>query len=193
MASEQKRKFDPSSIKLPALVRFDAIFLPDSLHKARVIASTFAFHDAKNIRFLGDRQWDDGQNRRSIADKFLNGARVPVPVNGRYLDHLLFNLGYSQKTIPLDLERQVFDAFILARQAHYLAAGVNGALMISSLKEKTWKLEGTTHMSGMTLKGEPVTQYGLASYQNGVVSERLPSWVGAEWVDRISKSKSRSN
>jgi tetratricopeptide (TPR) repeat protein len=176
-AFEQKRKFDPSEIKLPALVRFDALFLPDSLRKARVISSTFAFQDARHIRFLGDKQWAEGDRRRSIADEFLNGSRVPYPVDGRYLNHLLLNLEVRDPQFQLDIERQVFDALILTRQAHYLAGGVNGHVMARRLRNTDWKVEGTTHISGVTALGEPLTQYTLRAYSNGALVMDLPDWT----------------
>lgn len=175
-ALEQKRKFDPSEVKLPALVRFDALFLPDSLRKARVISSTFAFQDARHVRFLGDKQWAEGDRRRSIADEFLNGSRVPYPTEGRYLNHLLLNLGVRDPQFQLDLERQVFDALILTRQAHYLAGGLNGHKMAERLRKTDWKVEGTTHISGVSTLGEPQTQFSLRAYSNGAMVMDLPAW-----------------
>lgn len=177
-ALEQKRKFDPSEVKLPALVRFDALFLPDSLQKARVISSTFAFQDARHVRFLGDKHWAEGDRRRSIADEFLNGSRVPYPTEGRYLNHLLLNLGVRDPQFHLDLERQVFDALILTRQAHYLAGGLNGHRMAERLRKTGWKVEGTTHISGVSALGEPLTQFSLRAYSNGAMVMDLPAWNG---------------
>lgn len=185
----QKRKFDPAEVKLPPIVRFDALFVPDSLRRARVIASTFAFLDAKNLRFIGDRQWSDGDNRRSIADDFLNGARAPVAISGKYLSHLVLNLGgipdNPRAAAGLDLERQVFDAFLLARQGHFLAGGLNGNLMARGLKEKTWHLEGTTVISGVSPSGEPLTKYELQAFLNGGLTSVLPTWSGETWQEDL--------
>jgi hypothetical protein len=186
----EKRKFDPAEVKLPPIIRFDALFVPDSLRRARVIASTFAFLDAKNLRFVGDRQWSERDNRRSIADDFLNGARAPVATPGKYLGHLVLNLGgipeNPRAAIGMDLERQVFDAFLLARQGHFLAGGLNGNLMVRGLKEKTWNLEGTTLISGISPSGEPLTKFELKAFVNGGLIADLPPWSGEKWQEDLA-------
>ena len=186
----EKRKFDPAEVKLPPIIRFDALFVPDSLRRARVIASTFAFLDAKNLRFVGDRQWSEGDNRRSIADDFLNGARAPVATPGKYLGHLVLNLGgipeNPRAAIGMDLERQVFDAFLLARQGHFLAGGLNGNLMVRGLKEKTWNLEGTTLISGISASGEPLTKFELKAFINGGLTADVPPWTGEKWQEDLA-------
>jgi hypothetical protein len=186
----EKRKFDPAEVKLPPIVRFDALFVPDSLRRARVIASTFAFLDAKNLRFVGDRQWSENDNRRSIADDFLNGARAPVATPGKYLGHLVLNLGgipeNPRAAIGMDLERQVFDAFLLARQGHFLAGGLNGNLMVRGLKEKTWNLEGTTLISGLSPSGEPLTKFELKAFVNGGLTSDVPPWSGETWQEDLA-------
>ncbi len=186
----EKRKFDPAEVKLPPIIRFDALFVPDSLRRARVIASTFAFLDAKNLRFVGDRQWSEGDNRRSIADDFLNGARAPVATPGKYLGHLVLNLGgipeNPRAAIGMDLERQVFDAFLLARQGHFLAGGLNGNLMVRGLKEKTWNLEGTTLISGISPSGEPLTKFELKAFINGGLTADVPPWSGETWKEDLA-------
>lgn len=175
-AREEKRKFDPSEVKLPALVRFDALFLPDSLQNARVISSTFAFHDAPSIRYLGDFQWANGDRRPSIADEFLNGSRIPVPAEGKYLNHLLVNLGITDPQYKLDIERQVFDALILIRQGHYLAKGLAGEELMRALKIKNWTVQGASQISGISDSGEPLTRFQLRSYARGALSTHLPDW-----------------
>jgi ABC-type branched-subunit amino acid transport system substrate-binding protein len=191
LAASQKRKFDPAAVKLPARVRFDGIFVPDTLQRARVIASTFAFFEARGLRFLGDRQWATTENRRSMADDFILGARVPVLMAGRYSKHLAANLGlpplegdFLQGS--LDLERQVFDALLLARQGQYLANGLNGFEMIRGLKEKTWKLDGTSQISGVTPTGEPRTDFGMRAFRSPGLTPDLPVWTGEGWQESLA-------
>lgn len=192
-AASERRKFDPSEVKLPALVPFDGIFVPDTLRRARIIASTFAYFEARGLRFLGDRQWSTTDSRKSMADEFVSGARVPVPLMGRYGLHLLTNLGIvSPRGLPehvppsLDLERQVFDSLLLSRQGQYLANGLNGYEMVSRLRSQNWKLEATTRISGVTASGEPVTDFALRAFRQGALSDDLPSWSGETWREDLA-------
>ncbi len=173
-AQAEKRKFDPSQIKLPAFVRFDALFVPDSLSRAKVISSTFAFFEAKNIRFLGDRSWGEGGGKSSLADQFLNYGRVPMLISGSFLSHLRRDLAQAEGN--LDLERQAFDSLVLVRQAQYKASGANGKRMVESLREPAFQVDATSRYGAVDDRGEPAAKFKLWAYKNGKLNAELEPW-----------------
>ncbi len=166
-AAQEKRKFDPSSIKAPAVVPFNALFVPDSLDRVRLIANTFAFFDARTIRFLGDRTWQEAGGRQSVADQFLNGARVPVPKSGSFLPFLRRELSAGESV--LDIERQAFDSLLLARTAHYKSGGNNPAKLVLAMQEKDFAADGASKYGPLEESGEPQIQFEISQYYNGSV------------------------
>ena len=174
-AQAEKRKFDPSEVKLPPRITFDALFIPDALSKVKVISSTFAFNDAKNVNYLGDKFWAEGVGRSSLADQFLNGSRIPALSTGSFLSHLRREIGVNDG--PLDLERQSFDALVFIRQAQYKASGGNGPKMLKSMRSADWTAEGTSVFSGPVDKyGEPSARMFLYGYKGGKLSPELEPW-----------------
>jgi hypothetical protein len=175
-AAQEKRKFDPTSIKAPAFVPFNALFVPDSLDRVRLIANTFAFFDARTIRFLGDRTWQEAGGRQSVADQFLNGARVPVPKSGAFLAYLRRELSAGESV--LDIERQAFDSLLLARTAQYKSAGNNPARIAAALQDKDFSADGASKYGAVDESGEPMIQFEISQYHNGIVLS--PNSVSAE-------------
>lgn len=56
-AHKNKVAFRPENIKLPAIVDFDALLVPDNFKSVRHIAKLLKFYGAKNVRLIGDQQW----------------------------------------------------------------------------------------------------------------------------------------
>lgn len=166
-AAQEKRKFDPASIKAPAYVPFNALFVPDSLDRVRLIANTFAFFDARNVRFLGDRTWQEAGGRQSIADQFLNGAKVPVPKSGSFLPYLRRELLAGESV--MDIERQAFDSLLLARTAQYKAGGNNPAKLAAVMQARDFSADGAGKYGPVDVTGEPTIQFEITQYYNGNV------------------------
>ncbi|MEY3901152.1 MAG: hypothetical protein RL189_458 [Pseudomonadota bacterium] len=166
-AAQEKRKFDPSTIKAPANVPFSALFVPDSLDRVRLIANTFAFFDARSVRFLGDRTWQEAGGKQSIADQFLNGARVPVPTSGAFLPFLRRELSAGDSV--LDIERQAFDSLLLARTAQYKAGGNNPAKLAMAMQAQDFSADGASKYGPVDVSGEPSIQFEITQYYNGSV------------------------
>lgn len=177
-AEAEKRKFDPNEVKLQAKITFDALFIPESLSKVKFISSTFAFHDARSIHYLGDRTWADGVGKASIADQFLNGSRVPLLATGSFLSHLRSDLGQFEGA--LDLERQAFDALIFVRQGQYRVAGNNSGKIAQAMHATDWNAEGTAFYGKVDALGEPLTRMNLVNYKNGRLTPELMSWQSAQ-------------
>jgi ABC-type branched-subunit amino acid transport system substrate-binding protein len=166
-AAAEKRKFDPSQIKAPAFVPFSALFVPDSLDRVRLIANTFAFFEARSVRFLGDRTWQEAGGRASVADQFLNGARVPVQRSGAFLSYLRRELAAGENV--LDFERQAFDSLLLTRTAQYKAGGNNPAKLVGSLRAPDFSADGAGRYGSVDSSGEPMMEFEMAQYYNGSV------------------------
>jgi hypothetical protein len=173
-ALQEKKRFDPKRVILPPLLPYDALFVPEALGKSRVIASTFAYFGVENARMLGDRQWLEGLGRTSIADPFMNGARIPVPLEGDFLQFLIRDLSTSSHNI--DLERQVFDALILLRTAQFKSGGNVGARLVRALHSIDMSARGTMVFGPVDSSGEPSVQFHLMNYHNGRVSVGLAPW-----------------
>ncbi|NBO38788.1 hypothetical protein EBU99_09415 [bacterium] len=182
-AAQEKRKFDPSSIKAPAHVPFTALFVPDSLDRVRLIANTFAFYEARSVRYLGDRTWQEAGGRQSIADQFLNGARVPVQRSGSFLSYLRRELSAGESV--LDIERQAFDSLLLSRTAQYKAGGNNPAKLAGVLQSPDFTADGASKYGPIDATGEPAIEFEISQYFNGSVlspnvsSENLPNISGS--------------
>lgn len=172
-AETEKRKFDPSEVKLPPKILFDALFVPDSLAKARFIGSTFAFFDAKSVRFVGDKQWHDGAGKPSLTDEFLYAARVPGLVRGEFLNFLQNELAEGSK---IDLERQVFDSLILIRQAQYKASGNNGRKMLAEMRKPEFTVSATTQYGAIDETGEPIAKVEVGSFKSGKILPQIIPW-----------------
>lgn len=173
-AEQEKRRFDPKKLVFPPLLAYDALFVPEALGKSRVIASTFAYFGVENARMLGDRQWLEGAGRSSIADPFMNGARVPSPVEGDFFTFLRSDLGVTDAN--LDLERQAFDALILLRTAQFRSGGSIGGRLVKALRLADFNARGTMVYNSVGADGEPLARFSLMSYQNGKVVNALSPW-----------------
>lgn len=178
-AEDEKRKFDLSLVKFPAVLNFDALFVPEALPRARLIASTFAFLEAKNLRLAGDKQWAESLvpgGRASITNQFLLGSRVPTLVSGQFLPQLQRDLGVNLPVANLDLERQAFDAGIFLRQAQYAASGNNGAKLAQAWINPGWQVDGVAKYQSVDETGEPQAKVLLSSFQGNALSPELGPW-----------------
>jgi hypothetical protein len=173
-ALQEKKKFDPKRILLPPVLPYDALFVPEALGKSRVIASTFAYFGTENVRLLGDRQWLEGAGRSSIADPFMNGARVPAPLDGEFLSFLQKDLRVSGAN--LDLERQAFDALILLRTAQFRARGNAGELLVKALRAPDASVRATMIYGPVDATGEATAKFEIMGFQNGRISNVLSPW-----------------
>lgn len=182
------RHFDPKSVYVPAHVPVDIVFAPESLDRVRVLAATFAYENARALRFFGDRQWAEGATgRTSLADPFLQGARVPRLSTGVFYEYLKTAMGSASENI--DLERQAFDALIMIRQAHYRTSGNNGARMISHLRSGDFRVDGTMKIGQVSGRGEPSVTWNLGAFVEGRLQSRLDvSWPVDPVVEEMTKS-----
>lgn len=176
-AEAQGKPFDANKVFVPAWMPFDVLFLPEGLERARVIASTFAYENARSIRFVGDKQWAEGAvGRSSLADPFMLGARVPLPEEGVFLPFLVRWLEWKGDVTSLGLERQAFDALIMLRQAHYATRGQNANRIMNFLLSPKFRVDGTTKLSQVNKEGEPMTQWALRFFQDGRLLKDPVAW-----------------
>lgn len=130
----------PPEDLLPAIVDFDAIFIPDGIRSLGQIAPTLTFYNINNVRLLGTNLWN--------AEEFL--ARLDKSCNGAiFVDSMLSSdSAFTQSRFykefhrvfgeaPSIFEAQAYDAGLMIRQA--LAAGNRTRL---DLTEQLEKLKG---------------------------------------------------
>jgi hypothetical protein len=191
-AKKEKKHFDPKKVMLAPILPFDVLLVPDSLSRVKVIASTFAFFGSPHVKILGDRQWaDSATGRSSLADPFMNGARVPVPLDGDFLSFLRKDLG--SPAAYLDLERQVFDALVLLRTAQFRAGGTSGGKMLRAMHDKDWSARGTMVFGPVDDTGEPSVKFSIMNYQSGKITSSLAPWTFQPVLPSSDKDSSKTN
>jgi len=78
---EQKTKTGKEpKIKLPPIVDFEAIFIPDSPKTVAQIASNLAYYDVKGAVLLGTNEWNSDQLYKR-GGRFVEGALFPGGIN----------------------------------------------------------------------------------------------------------------
>jgi ABC-type branched-subunit amino acid transport system substrate-binding protein len=101
---------------LPPIVDFEAVFIADEARTAGQIIPTFAYRDAKGLRYLGISSWNSPQLLQRAGD-LVEGAAFPVafntlnPPEETKQFYELFQRTHS--TYPGELEAVAFDAATL--------------------------------------------------------------------------------
>ncbi len=95
------------------IIDFDALFIPDSPAKARMIVPQLAFYDVTGIQILGTNSWNSPQLFEE-GSKYLEGA---IFVDGFFQDsfypdvrHFIDNFYATYGRNPDDLEALIYDA-----------------------------------------------------------------------------------
>jgi branched-chain amino acid transport system substrate-binding protein len=71
--TEKSTNFSNPETKAPVSVDFEALFIPDSYQRVKMIASQLAFYDIKNIKLLGTSLWNS-PNLLKKGEEYLEGA-----------------------------------------------------------------------------------------------------------------------
>lgn len=79
---QQKAKTgkEPKSARLPPIVDFDAIFIPDGPKNVSQIAASLAYFDVSGVALLGTTEWNTEQFYKR-GGKYVEGAIFPGAVN----------------------------------------------------------------------------------------------------------------
>jgi ABC-type branched-subunit amino acid transport system substrate-binding protein len=130
---------------LPPLVDFEAVFIADEARTAGQVIPTFAYRDAKGLRYLGISSWNSPQLIQRAGD-LVEGAAFPVAFNTlnppeetkQFYD--LFHRTHS--SYPGELEAVAFDAATIVLETLKDAPGTRG--------EFTGRLEARKNVAGAT-------------------------------------------
>ena len=68
----------PELERLPPVVDFDALFIPDAHTRIQLIAPQLAFHEIENVQLLGSSEWNDPELVR-IGREHVRGALIATP------------------------------------------------------------------------------------------------------------------
>ena len=166
-------KKEETEEKPEPIIDFDALFIPDSHSKARMIVPQLAFYDVTGIQILGTNSWNSPQLLEGES-KYLDGA---IFVDGFFQDSFYpdvrnfidnFYVTYGRK--PDDLEALIYDAAsILVHILNKNKAEIRDDLRINLLNLKDYPgITGKTSFSEtgevekslfvLTVKGENFVQ-----------------------------------
>jgi len=151
------------------VVNFDAIFIPDSALKARLIAPQLDFHDVIGVRMLGTNEWNvpdllegetDYLEGAVFVDVFFKDSNAPEVTD--YLDKFYGAFGREADGI----EALAYDA------ASILIEGIinGGARTPSDLRDWLSDLRNYSGVTGMTSfpgNGDAEKQLSILSVQDG--------------------------
>ncbi len=130
---------------LPPVMDFEAVFIADEARTAGQVIPTFAYRDAKGLKYLGISSWNSPQLIQRAGD-LVEGAAFPVAFNTlnppeetkQFYD--LFHSTHS--SYPGELEAVAFDAAVLVLETLKEAPGTRG--------EFTSRLEARKNVPGAT-------------------------------------------
>lgn len=130
---------------LPPLADFEAVFIADEARTAGQVIPTFAYRDAKGLKYLGISSWNSPQLIQRAGD-LVEGAAFPVAFNTlnppeetkQFYD--LFHRTHS--SYPGELEAVAFDAAVLVLETLKETPGTRA--------EFTSRLEARKNVPGAT-------------------------------------------
>jgi ABC-type branched-subunit amino acid transport system substrate-binding protein len=130
---------------LPPLADFEAVFIADEARTAGQVIPTFAYRDAKGLKYLGISSWNSPQLIQRAGD-LVEGAAFPVAFNTlnppeetkQFYD--IFHRTHS--SYPGELEAVAFDAAVLVLETLKETPGTRA--------EFTSRLEARKNVPGAT-------------------------------------------
>lgn len=123
---QQEKTRRPSKARLPPLVDFDAIFLPDGPKNAAQIAASLAYFDVTGVALLGTSEWNSDQLHKR-GGRLVEGALFPagLSLTSTHAKQRDFVRMYAEAYggMPDLLSAQAYEAFELVARA---ASGSGG-------------------------------------------------------------------
>ncbi|MEA1935553.1 MAG: penicillin-binding protein activator [Thermodesulfobacteriota bacterium] len=156
MESEEKSKEKPEPI-----IGFDALFIPDSHSRVRMIVPQLAFYDVTGIQLLGTNSWNSLQLLEGES-KYLEGA---IFVDGFFQDSFYpdvrnfidnFYVVYGRE--PDDLEALIYDA---------------ASIMVSALNKNNVEIRDDLKDNLLNLKNYPGITGKTSFSETGEVEKSL--------------------
>jgi ABC-type branched-subunit amino acid transport system substrate-binding protein len=151
----KKKGGEAAKIPLPVL-DFDALYIPDTFRRLRMILPQLAFHDVRGIQLLGTSQWYSPEGLRKEAEYF-EGAVMTAPFFAESSKPLVRNftdaLYGATGREPDYREALAYDTARMLREVLRDRSVTNRGSLRDRLKQ-TEAFEGVTGWVRMTKKGE---------------------------------------
>jgi branched-chain amino acid transport system substrate-binding protein len=116
----------PSKARLPPVVDFDAVFLPDGPRAAAQIAASLAYFDVSGITLLGTSEWNSDQLYKR-GGRLVEGALFPAGLiltsNNAKQKEFVRQYAEAYGNMPDLLAAQAYEAFELVAKAARSSAG----------------------------------------------------------------------
>jgi ABC-type branched-subunit amino acid transport system substrate-binding protein/TolA-binding protein len=116
----------PSKARLPPIVDFDAVFLPDGPRAAAAIAASLAYFDVSGITLLGTSEWNSDQLYKR-GGRLVEGAIFPAGLvltsNNTKQREFVRQYADAYGGMPDLLAAQAYEAFELVARAAKSSAG----------------------------------------------------------------------
>lgn len=154
-------KKEETEEKPEPIIDFDALFIPDSHSKARMIVPQLAFYDVTGIQILGTNSWNSPQLLEGES-KYLDGA---IFVDGFFQDSFYpdvrnfidnFYVTYGRK--PDDLEALIYDA---------------ASIMVNTLNKNKVEIRDDLRINLLNLKDYPGITGKTSFSETGEVEKSL--------------------
>ncbi len=130
---------------LPPIIDFDAVFIADEAKTAGQIIPTFAYRDAKNLKFIGISSWNSSQLIQRAQDQveeaiFPVGFNTIKPSTDTKAFYDLYSSNYN--AAPGELDALAFDAASLVIKA--MSGGPSTREEMRMMIETTKEVQGAT-------------------------------------------------
>jgi hypothetical protein len=133
----------------PAIVDFDAVFIPDSAATVGLIVPQLAYHDIQQVHLLGTNLWHS-PHLIEIAARYVQGAVLSggffVESSAPEVSEFVADFQATFGTLPGFIEAIAYDSAMLIFQT----AGAPGIRLQGSLKEQLLSMEGFPGVTGLT-------------------------------------------
>lgn len=143
------------------IIDFDALFIPDSYSKARMIVPQLAFYDVTGIQILGTNSWNSPQLFEEES-KYLDGA---IFVDGFFQDsfypdvrNFIDNFYATYGRNPDDLEALIYDA---------------ASIMVNTLSQNKVETRNDLKINLLNLKDYPGITGKTSFSETGEVEKSL--------------------
>ena len=165
------KKEKPISVLSPPA--FDAIFLPDQVQTASLIASQLVYNDVVGVRLFGTNLWNTPRLEKEYAP-YLEGAIFvggffagsAKPVVQQFVER--FEASYDEK--PQYLEAQAYDVLNLVLTArNHAECQTRGAIRTELLRIRDF--DGVTGKMSMLPNGDAQKELFLLTVRNGKIIE----------------------
>lgn len=162
--------------KLPPVVDYDAVFIPDEANVVSQIIPTFAYRDVENVKFLGIATWNSPNLIKRAGNYAENALFVDCFYSGALDAKTLEFIPLYSKTFesePASMEAIAYDAALLLEHTLLLSGSATSDINRTELRDR---LKQTKDFDGVTGKinyadGSFVRQLKVLEVKNQKIGE----------------------